>query len=196
MQARDRLTALHNACTALRSTATTKAAQNKVTKALEKLAKTAAQPLKDGQPAAATAAAAQPAEDPAGPSQPAAQAVGSQGCSEQPAGQVLEEPVAMEVDRPEGEANRSSTLAPAQVGLAQAWQAGLVSGAAVWRCHMRGLMHAWAVRCCPRSSSLLLSQMGFSCMPRSQAWQSGPDRAQEWHLHSHMARWSQPDSQA
>eukprot|EP00891_Asterochloris_glomerata_P000427 jgi/Astpho2/427/Aster-03475 len=112
---RDRLTALHNACTALRSTATTKAAQNKVTKALEKLSKTAAQPLKDAQPAAVTAAAAPPAEDQAGPSQLAAQAAESQGCSEQPAGQVLEEPVAMEVDCLEGEANRSSTLAPAQL---------------------------------------------------------------------------------
>ena len=127
VQVRDRLTALHNACSALRSTATTKAAQNKVTKALEKLSKTAAQPLKDGQPA----------EDPAGPSQLAAQAVGSQGCSVPPAGQVLEEAVAMEVDCPEGEAYRSSTLAPAQVGLAQAWHSGLVSGAAVWCCYVR-----------------------------------------------------------
>ena len=120
MQVRDRLTALHNACTALRSTATTKAAQNKVTKALEKLSRTDAQPLKDGQPAAASAAAAQPAGEPAGPSQLAAQAVGSQGCSEQPAGQALEEPVAMEMDCPEGEANSSSTLPSAQVGHAQA----------------------------------------------------------------------------
>ena len=144
MQVRDRLTALHNACTALRSTATTKAAQNKVTKALQKLSKTAAQPLKDAQPAAATAAAAQPAEDSAGPSQLAAQAVRSQGCSEKPAGQALDEPVAMEVDCPEGEADSSSTLLPAQVGLAQAWQPGLVTG--VRRCHMRGLMLTWAVR--------------------------------------------------
>lgn len=137
MQVRDRLTALHNACTALRSTATTKAAQNKVTKALEKLSKTAAQPLKDAQPAAVTAAAAPPAEDQAGPSQLAAQAAESQGCSEQPAGQVLEEPVAMEVDCLEGEANRSSTLAPAQVSSC--------TSLAVWpglRCSSLVLSHA------------------------------------------------------
>ena len=41
MQVRDRLTALHNACPALRRPAPPKAAQNKVTKALEKLSKTA-----------------------------------------------------------------------------------------------------------------------------------------------------------
>ena len=178
MQVRDRLTALHNACTALRSTATTKAAQNKVTKALEKLAKTADQPLKDGQPAAATAAAAQLAKDPAGPSQLAAQAVEGRGCPEQPAGQLREEPVAMEVDCPEGEANRSGTLALAQVRLAQAWHSSPVPGTAAWSSHVRGLMLIWAVRCSPRSSSLLLSQMGFSCMLSSQAWQSGLSQAQ------------------